>query len=345
MSEAHSASAGSDPAPDFPERIGPYRILERLGTGGMGVVYLGEQREPVRRRVALKVIKLGMDSKEVLARFEAERQAVSLMQHPNVAHIYDAGTTERGQPWFAMELVKGLPITQYCDEQRLSIRERLILFTQVCQGVQHAHQKGIMHRDLKPTNVMVTVQDGKPVPKIIDFGLAKALDQRLSEATLYTEQGQILGTPAYMSPEQAGLTQMDVDNRTDVYALGVLLYEILTGELPFRQEDLVSAGVDGMIKMIREAEPPKPSTRVTTLGAHATEVARARGVDEHGRRFHFVHDDRKRIADAGIKPRASWRRTWNGTCALSRFWPVRRGCGIAWGALCDATAGRCSLRV
>ncbi len=199
-----------------PEQIGPYRILSVLGEGGMGTVYVAEQREPVRRRVALKVIKLGMDSKQVLHRFEAERQALAMMEHSNIARVYEAGTTERGQPFFAMEYVRGKPITRYCDEHKLSLEERLVLFRQLCSGVQHAHQKGVIHRDLKPSNVLITVQDGMPTPKIIDFGVARATDHRLIEATLFTEQGLIIGTPEYMSPEQAGLDALDIDTRSDV---------------------------------------------------------------------------------------------------------------------------------
>ena len=259
-----------------PKQIGPYRILDTLGEGGMGTVYLAEQREPVRRRVALKVIKLGMDSKAVLARFEAERRALGMMEHSCIATVVDAGITEQGQPYFAMEYVKGIPITDYCDQNKLSLKERIELFQKVCSGVQHAHLKGVMHRDLKPGNVLVTLQDGKPTPKIIDFGLAKATDHHLVEATLFTEQGVLIGTPEYMSPEQAGLGGLDVDTRTDVYSLGVLLYELLVGELPFSRKALRDAGLLEMQRVIREQEPTKPSTRITTLGDAASRHAAVR---------------------------------------------------------------------
>jgi non-specific serine/threonine protein kinase/serine/threonine-protein kinase len=215
------------------QRIGPFRVVEALGEGGMGVVYRAEQESPVRRTVALKLIKWGMDTKRVVARFESERQALALMNHPTIARVFDAGATEQGRPYFAMEYVKGVPITEHCDRQRLNTRLRLELFTQVCEGVQHAHQKGIIHRDLKPSNVLVKIQDETAVPKIIDFGVAKATAQRLTEKTLHTELGQLIGTPAYMSPEQAEMTGQDIDTRTDVYSLGVLLYELLVGALPF----------------------------------------------------------------------------------------------------------------
>lgn len=272
----------SEPAaerPELPHQIGPYRILEQLGEGGMGTVYLAEQKEPVRRRVALKVIKLGMDSKAVLTRFEAERRALAMMEHSCIAAVFGAGLTEHGQPYFAMEYVKGIPITEYCDQNKLSLKDRIELFQKVCSGVQHAHLKGVMHRDLKPSNVMVTLQDGKPQPKIIDFGLAKATDHHLVEATLFTEHGQIIGTPEYMSPEQAGLGGLDVDTRTDVYSLGVLLYELLVGELPFSRRSLHQAGLLEMQRLIREEEPEKPSTKITTIGAGAGDHANARRVD------------------------------------------------------------------
>src|ERR1043166_954960 len=216
------------------DHIGRYKLLQKIGEGGCGVVYMAEQEEPVRRRVALKIIKLGMDTRNVIARFEAERQALAMMEHPNIAKVHDAGATQTGRPYFVMELVRGVKITTYCDEQKLSTRERLDLFIQVCQAVQHAHQKGIIHRDLKPSNILVTEQDGAPVPKIIDFGIAKATtDQRLTDKTLFTAFEQFIGTPAYMSPEQAGLGGLDIDTRTDIYSLGVLLYELLTGRTPF----------------------------------------------------------------------------------------------------------------
>ena len=221
------------------ETIGRYKLREQIGEGGCGVVYVAEQAEPVRRRVALKIIKLGMDTKSVIARFEAERQALALMDHPNIAKVFDAGATDTGRPYFVMELVRGLKITEYCDEQKLSTRARLDLFVLVCQAIQHAHQKGIIHRDIKPSNILVTVNDGVPVPKVIDFGVAKATSgQQLTDKTIYTAFEQFIGTPAYMSPEQAVLTSLDIDSRSDIYALGVLLYELLTGKTPFETSAL-----------------------------------------------------------------------------------------------------------
>jgi len=260
------------------DRIGRYKLLQQIGEGGCGVVYMAEQTEPVRRRVALKVIKLGMDTKQVVARFEAERQALALMDHPNIAKVLDAGATETGRPYFVMELVRGVRITEYCDQSRLSTTPRLELFVQVCQAVQHAHQKGIIHRDLKPSNVLVTMIDGQAVPKVIDFGIAKATsNQRLTDKTLFTAFEQFIGTPAYMSPEQAEMSGVDIDTRTDIYSLGVLLYELLTGSTPFDAEQLLHSGLDGIRKTLREQEPPKPSTRLITLSAvDLTTVATAR---------------------------------------------------------------------
>jgi WD40 repeat protein/serine/threonine protein kinase len=245
------------------DRIGRYRLLEEIGHGGCGVVYLAEQEEPVHRRVALKVIKLGMDTRQVVARFAAERQALALMDHPNIAKVLDAGATESGRPYFVMELVHGLRITDFCDQHQVSTGDRLKLFTQVCLAVQHAHQKGIIHRDLKPSNILVTLHDGVPVPKVIDFGIAKATQGRLADQTLFTAFEQFLGTPAYMSPEQAGLSDLDIDTRSDIYSLGVLLYELLIGTTPFDARELTSQGIDAMRRAIREQEPVRPSTRLT----------------------------------------------------------------------------------
>ncbi|HSZ55688.1 MAG TPA: protein kinase, partial [Tepidisphaeraceae bacterium] len=258
-------------------------ILEKMGEGGMGVVYKAEQREPVRRIVALKVIKLGMDTREVVARFEAERQALALMNHPNVAKVFEAGMTDTGRPFFAMEHVPGVSLTQYCDNNKLTTRERLELFIPICHAVQHAHQKGIIHRDLKPSNLLVTLFDGKPVPKVIDFGIAKATNQQLTQQTLYTQTGSLIGTPEYMSPEQAQTSGLDVDTRTDVYSLGVIMYELLTGALPFDHETLHRAGPDGMAKMIREEEPDKPSTKLAVLHRTPTPKPNAPSADELAR--------------------------------------------------------------
>ncbi len=254
-------------------QIGPYKLLQELGKGGMGVVYMAEQSRPVERRVALKVIRPGMDSREVIARFEAERQALALMDHPNIAKVLDANTTESGRPYFVMELVRGVPITKYCDDKQLNPRERLELFVPICQAVQHAHQKGIIHRDLKPSNVLVALYDGVPVPKVIDFGVAKATSQKLTEKTMFTQFGQIVGTLEYMSPEQAEINQLDIDTRSDVYSLGVLLYELLTGVTPFERRRLQSAALDEMLRIIREEEPPRPSIRLSSVETLPTVAA------------------------------------------------------------------------
>jgi len=245
------------------QTLGRYKLMERLGEGGCGVVYVAEQTEPVRRRVALKVIKLGMDTKQVVARFEAERQALAMMDHPNIAKVLDAGTTETGRPFFVMELVRGIRITDYCDQANLTTKERLDLFIKVCQAIQHAHQKGIIHRDIKPSNILVTLHDGVPVPKVIDFGIAKATEGRLTDNTIYTQLHQFIGTPAYMSPEQAEMSGLDIDTRSDIYSLGVLLYELLAGSTPFDGQELMSRGIDAMRKTIREQEPMRPSTKLS----------------------------------------------------------------------------------
>jgi serine/threonine protein kinase len=238
---------------------GRYKLLELIGEGGMGAVWAAEQIEPVKRKVALKLIKAGMDSKNVLARFEAERQALAVMDHPNIAKVLDGGLTEHGRPFFVMEYVKGIAITEYCDEARLNVSERLVLFTQVCSAVQHAHQKGIIHRDLKPSNILVAPYDDKPVPKVIDFGLAKAMHQSLTELTIHTAHETVLGTPLYMSPEQAQLNNLDVDTRSDIYSLGVLLYELLTGTTPLEKKRFKEVAWDEIRRIIREEEPPQPS--------------------------------------------------------------------------------------
>ena len=283
------------PSPNLIEQagtiIGRYKLLQRIGEGGMGVVYMAEQQEPVVRKVALKIIKLGMDTRQVVARFEAERQALALMDHPNIAKVLDGGATETGRPYFVMELVQGLPITQFCDEVRVPMGRRLKLFLDVCAAVQHAHQKGIIHRDLKPSNILVTLHGDEPVPKVIDFGIAKATHGRLTDKTLFTQFQQFVGTPAYMSPEQTSLSGLDVDTRSDIYALGVLLYELLTGQTPFDTKDLLKAGLEEMRQIIREQEPPKPSTRLSTLqGENLTTIAKQRHT-EPPKLLHLIRGD------------------------------------------------------
>jgi hypothetical protein len=256
--------------------VGPYKLMEQIGEGGFGLVFVAEQQHPVRRKVALKLIKAGMDTRDVIARFEAERQALALMDHPNIARVLDAGATGNGRPYFVMELVKGIPINEYCDQQQLTARQRLELFLSVCQAVQHAHTKGIIHRDLKPSNILVAPHDGVPVVKVIDFGIAKAIGQQLTEKTIYTRFTQMIGTPLYMSPEQAEVNALDVDIRSDVYSLGVLLYELLTGTTPFDRERFAKAAYDEIRRIIKEEEPPKPSTRLSTMGETLTKVSTQR---------------------------------------------------------------------
>jgi eukaryotic-like serine/threonine-protein kinase len=277
---AHTLAATDEQPGERPGTvIGPYKLLEQLGEGGFGVVFLAEQARPVRRRVALKVLKPGMDSRQVVARFEAERQALALMDHPHIAKVLDGGTTASGRPYFVMELVRGLPLTEHCDQNSLPVRERLELFLPVCRAVQHAHQKGVIHRDLKPSNVLVTLHDGRAVPKVIDFGIAKALGQQLTEKTLFTGFAQMLGTPLYMSPEQAEMSGLDIDTRSDIYSLGVLLYELLTGTTPFDRDRLRRVGFDEIRRIIREEEPPRPSTRLSTVGQAATTASEKRRSD------------------------------------------------------------------
>ena len=298
------------------QQIGRYKLLEKLGDGGFGVVYMAEQREPVKRRVALKIIKAGMDVKEVIARFEAERQALALMDHPNIAKVLDGGATDTGRPYFVMELVRGVRITDFCDQNQLGLKERLELFMQVCHAVQHAHQKGIIHRDLKPSNILVTINDNVPVPKVIDFGIAKATQQQLTEKTLFTAYGQFMGTPAYMSPEQTVMTSLDIDTRSDVYSLGVLLYELLAGKPPFDTQQLLKVALDELCRTLREVEPPRPSTRLSTMAGEAlASIAKFRKIDAP-KLVHYVRGDLDWIVMKCLeKDRARRYETANGLAA------------------------------
>lgn len=272
----HVAEIIPGESPQLPgTQIGPYKLMEQIGEGGFGLVFVAEQQRPVRRRVALKIIKPGMESRDVIARFEAERQALALMEHPNIARVIDANVTQAGRPYFVMELVRGVPLIDFCDQHKLDTIQRLELFVSICHALQHAHQKGIIHRDLKPSNVLVTQIDGRPLAKVIDFGVAKAIGQSLTDKTIYTRFSSMIGTPAYMSPEQAEMSDVDIDTRTDIYSLGVLLYELLTGSTPFRPDRLDSAGFDELRQIIREEEPPRPSTRLSTLEGEALSTVAA----------------------------------------------------------------------
>src|SRR5262245_52398353 len=273
------------------DTIDRYKLLEKLGEGGFGVVYVAEQKEPVKRRFALKIIKLGMDTRQVVTRFAAERQALAMMDHPNIAKVLDAGSTSTGRPFFVMELVRGIKLTDYCDQNKLSTKERLDLFVQVCRALQHAHQKGIIHRDIKPSNILVTLHDGVPVPKVIDFVIVKSTQGELTDQTVYTQYQQVIGTPAYMSPEQAEMSGLDIDTRSDIYALGVLLYELLTGQTPFDPKELIAAGLDQMRGMIREKEPVRPSTRLSTMAEADLTAAATRRQADAPKLVHLIRGD------------------------------------------------------
>ncbi|MEZ5327954.1 MAG: protein kinase [Verrucomicrobiales bacterium] len=292
--EREEPSASEAPSPTtklITETIGRYKLLEKIGEGGFGEVWMAEQRTPVKRRAALKIIKLGMDSKQVVARFEAERQAMALMDHPNIAKIFDADVTETGRPYFVMELVRGMKITDYCDKCKLSAKERLELFVSVCHAIQHAHQKGIIHRDIKPSNILITLHDGVPVPKVIDFGIAKAMQQELTDKTMFTHFQQFVGTPAYISPEQAEMSGLDIDTRADIYSLGVLLYELLVGQTPFDPKDMVKDGIDALRKMISEKEPTRPSNLLATLPDAMRTTAGKQRQTEVGALVHQLRGD------------------------------------------------------
>jgi serine/threonine protein kinase len=271
--------------------IDRYKLLRRIGEGGCGVVYMAEQEQPVRRRVALKVIKMGMDTRQVIARFEAERQALAMMDHPNIAKVLDAGATDTGRPYFVMELVHGVKITEFCDQNHFGMKERLNIFAQICRAIQHAHQKGIIHRDIKPSNILVTLHDGIAVPKVIDFGIAKATQGLLTDQTPFTAFEQFIGTPAYMSPEQAEMSGLDLDSRTDVYSLGVLLYELLIGRTPFDPKELLAIGLDALRRTIREKEPPKPSACLSTMEAETQTSIAAHRQTEALKLIHLIRGD------------------------------------------------------
>src|SRR4051812_30751116 len=277
--------------PEAAPTLGRYKLLEKIGEGGFGEVWMAEQREPVKRHVGLKIIKPGMDSRQIVARFETEKQALAMMDHANIAKIFDAGTTDAGRLYFVMELVRGVKITEYCDQNQLPTKERLRLFILVCQAIQHAHQKGIIHRDIKPSNILVTLHDGVPVPKVIDFGIAKATQQELTDKTLFTQFQQFIGTPAYISPEQAEMSGLDIDTRADIYSLGVLLYELLVGQTPFDAKEMMKGGLDALRQIIRETEPLRPSTKLNTLSGDARTAAGKRRHTDVAKLVHQLRGD------------------------------------------------------
>jgi len=287
--ERSAAEAGVEEAPAA--MLDRYKLLEKIGEGGFGEVWMAEQREPIKRRVALKIIKPGMDSRQIVARFEAERQALAMMDHANIAKVFDAGRTDSGRPYFVMELVRGIKITEYCDQNQLPTRERLDLFIKVCHAIQHAHQKGIIHRDIKPSNILVTLHDGVAVPKVIDFGIAKATQQELTDKTVFTQFQQFIGTPAYISPEQAEMSGLDIDTRADIYSLGVLLYELLVGQTPFDAKEMMQGGLDALRQIIREKEPLRPSTKLNTLQGDARTTAGKRRQTDVGKLVHQLQGD------------------------------------------------------